>query len=92
MLLHEAASRAGISVQPLFGRPTCMAIPAAMTGSLASSLGCVGNRVYTDLPDDEFYSVVSGHDLPAIVAGLATIASANAALATFHSGRLSLRQ
>jgi uncharacterized protein (DUF169 family) len=92
MLLHEAASRAGISVQPLFGRPTCMAIPAAMTGSLASSLGCVGNRVYTDLPDDEFYSVVSGHDLPAIVAGLATIASANAALATFHSRRLSLRQ
>jgi uncharacterized protein (DUF169 family) len=92
MLLHEAASRAGVPVQPIFGRPTCMAIPAAMTGSLASSLGCVGNRVYTDLPDDELYSVVSGLDLPAIVAELATIASANAALATYHTGRLSLRQ
>jgi len=92
MLLHEAALGAGVSVQPLFGRPTCMAIPAAMTGSLASSLGCVGNRIYTDLPEDEFYSVVSGLDLSAIAAGLVTIVSANAALATYHSERLSLRQ
>jgi len=91
MLLHEASARAGVAVQPLFGRPTCMAIPVAMTGSLASSLGCVGNRVYTDLPDDEFYSVISGGDLPAVAAELATITSANAALMTYHEGRLSLR-
>ena len=32
MILHEAARRAGVDVQaPLFGRPTCMAIPASQT-------------------------------------------------------------
>jgi len=92
MLLHEASARAGVQVQPLLGRPTCMAIPAAMTGALASSLGCIGNRIYTELPNEELYSVVSGPDLSAVVAELATVTSANAALTTYHHERLSLRR
>src|SRR5262245_35599613 len=41
MLLHEAATRANVATTqwPLFGRPTCMAIPAALTSGLTSSLG-----------------------------------------------------
>jgi uncharacterized protein (DUF169 family) len=87
MLLHEAATRAEKTPLPLLGRPTCMAIPAALSSGLASSLGCVGNRIYTGISNDEFYSVIAGKDLAAVVAQLETIASANAALTEYHTGR-----
>jgi uncharacterized protein (DUF169 family) len=87
MLLHEAAIRAAKTVLPLLGRPTCMAIPAALSGGVASSLGCIGNRVYTRLADDQFYTVVAGADLNVIAAELDTIVSANAKLAEYHQGR-----
>lgn len=87
MLLHEAATRAAKQVLPLLGRPTCMAIPAALSGGVASSLGCIGNRVYTGIDDDQFYTVVSGTDLNAIARELDTIVSANAQLAEYHQGR-----
>ena len=87
MLLHEAATRAQRNVQPLLGRPTCMAIPAALTGGVASSLGCIGNRVYTGVADDQFYTVLAGSDLDAIVTELDTIVAANAQLAEYHQGR-----
>lgn len=87
MLLHEAALRAGKSVQPLLGRPTCMAVPASLGGGIASSFGCIGNRIYTEVADDEFYTVVSGRDAATIVDQLATITSANAVLADYHRSR-----
>jgi uncharacterized protein (DUF169 family) len=87
MLLHEAATRAGKASRPMLGRPTCMAIPATVEGGIASSLGCVGNRVYTGLAEDEMYVVVAGVDLPAIVEALQTITSANATLTTYHESR-----
>ena len=87
MLLHEAATRSGVPMQPLFGRPTCMAIPAAMSMTVVNSLGCVGNRVYTDLSGDELYSAVSGTQLATIAEPLSTIAAANAALTDYHEGR-----
>jgi uncharacterized protein (DUF169 family) len=87
MLLHEAATRAEKTPLPLLGRPTCMAIPAALSSGVASSLGCVGNRIYTGIADDELYSVIAGKDLASIVAQLETITSANAALAEYHTAR-----
>jgi len=87
MLLHEAATRAAKNVLPMLGRPTCMAIPAALSGGVASSLGCIGNRVYTGISDDQFYTVVAGSDLAVIVEQLATVAAANATLAQYHEGR-----
>jgi len=88
MLLHEASTRAARPVTPLLGRPTCMAIPAAAAGGgVASSLGCIGNRVYTGIADDQFYTVVSGADMEDIAGELATIASANATLADYHRER-----
>ena len=87
MLLHEAASRAGVATTPLLGRPTCMAVPAALSGGVASSLGCIGNRVYTDVGDDEFYSVIAGSDLGGVCDALGTILSANRTLADYHRER-----
>ena len=91
MMLHEAATRAladrATNASPLLGRPTCMAIPAAMSSGVASSLGCVGNRIYTGITDDEFFSVIAGSALASVVAQLETITSANAALADYHRER-----
>lgn len=88
MLLHEAAARANLPVQPLYGRPTCMAIPASMSRGIAISFGCVGNRVYTGLPSGELYSVIAGKDLQTIVDHLSTVASANATLRNYHEARV----
>ena len=88
MLLEEAALRAGVASQlPMFSRPTCMAIPAALSQGTVASSGCIGNRVYTGLGDDELYVAVPGRDLERIAAEIATIASANAQLAEYHRGR-----
>jgi uncharacterized protein (DUF169 family) len=90
MLLQEAALRAGaVATLPLMSRPTCMALPAAMTNDMAASLGCIGNRVYTDVPDDEFYVIVSGKHVAKVAEQLATIVAANTALADRHRARKS---
>jgi uncharacterized protein (DUF169 family) len=88
MLLQEAANRAGVSSgAPALGRPTCMALPASLQHGTITSLGCIGNRVYTGLAEDEMYVVVRGTDLPAVVDALRTIASANTALFDYAKGR-----
>jgi uncharacterized protein (DUF169 family) len=88
MLLQEATTRAQQSASQMLGRPTCMAIPAALAGAaLVSSLGCVGNRVYTSLADDQYYVAIRGNALESIVAELGTIVAANRTLAEYHQGR-----
>ena len=78
MRLQEAAARAGAtSSLPLVGRPTCMALPAAMAHGTVMSGGCIGNRVYTDLGDDELYLMIPGARLADIVRELGVIAKAN---------------
>lgn len=88
MLLSEAATRAGaMSSLPLLGRPTCMAIPAAIAHGAVASSGCIGNRIYTDIGGDELYIVLRGADLERIAAELDTILSANRTLDEFHRER-----
>jgi uncharacterized protein (DUF169 family) len=88
MQLMEAAIRAGIQSQvPVLGRPTCMALPAALTQGVLASTGCIGNRVYTDLGDDELYVAVPGKALGRLAAEIATISTANATLADYHRDR-----
>jgi len=88
MLLNEAAGRAGVgSGAPALGRPTCMALPAALEHGTITSLGCIGNRVYTGLDEDEMYVVLRGKDLPAVLSALQTIQTANAALKDYAEGR-----
>ena len=88
MLLDEAARRAGVSagLEPL-PRPTCMAIPAAAQRGTTLSLGCIGNRVYTELDDGLLYMVVRGSDLDPLVTALETISAANRQLEEFHRTR-----
>jgi len=88
MLLQEAMLRAGISGQnPLLGRPTCMALPLALAGGPVTSTGCIGNRVYTNLGEDELYMVVPGKGLVRIDDELQTIAAANDRLEEYHRER-----
>jgi uncharacterized protein (DUF169 family) len=84
MLLNEAANRAGVTTgAPALGRPTCMALPASLQHGAILSLGCIGNRVYTGLGEDEMYVVFRGRDLANIVDALETIISANVALSAY---------
>ena len=88
MMLSEAALRAGVmSSLPLLGRPTCMAIPAALANGAVTSSGCIGNRVYTDIGDDELYVTLRGGDLERIAQQLDTIQSANNTLLQYHEQR-----
>jgi uncharacterized protein (DUF169 family) len=90
MLLVEAAHAAGVVAESsVVGRPTCAAIPAVMqSGRTAANLGCIGNRVYTEMADDELYVALPGGQVDAVVEKLATIVHANDELEKFHSARV----
>ncbi len=88
MRLQEAAVRANAASQlPLLGRPTCMALPAALAHGSVMSTGCIGNRVYTDLGDDELYLMIPGDRLVEVAEQAAVIATANDTLEQYHRQR-----
>ena len=89
MLLSEAARAAGaFESGTAMGRPACAMLPAALESAAAvASVGCIGNRVYTKLADDELYLAVPGSALQDTLEQLDTIVGANAALETFHRDR-----
>ena len=89
MLLAEAAQSAGIAGgSATMGRPTCAVLPETLqSGQTASSFGCIGNRVYTGLEDDEGYYAIPGAKVAAVVKKLAIIIEANRLLETFHRAR-----
>jgi len=89
MLVAEAARAAGIGHDgPALGRPACSMIPEAMRAARGNaSLGCIGNRVYTGLGDDELYFTVPGARLDDVVLKLETIVHANRELERYHEGR-----
>ena len=88
MILNEAAGRAGVGTgAPALGRPTCMALPASLQHGTITSLGCIGNRTYTGLGEDELYVVLRAKDLPSVAESLHVIGGANAALRDYARGR-----
>jgi uncharacterized protein (DUF169 family) len=88
MLLNEAAIRAGAGgATPALGRPTCMGLPLALERGTQMSLGCIGNRTYTGLGEDELYIIVAGKDLERVAASLEEIVGANNALQQYAEGR-----
>lgn len=88
MLLQEAAIRAGVAASlTTLGRPTCMALPAALAFGMVASTGCVGNRVYTGAEEGELYAAVPGKDLARLAEATATVSAANAKLREYHQGR-----
>ena len=90
MFLAEAAGAAGVGPESgLMGRPTCAAVPEVLrSGRAVASLGCIGNRVYTGLADDELYFALPGPSLGAVVEQLATIVRANRELEGYHRAKL----
>ena len=90
MLLTEAAQAAGTGAGTgLMGRPTCAAIPEAMRSQAGvASLGCIGNRIYTGLADDELYFALPGRHAAAVTEKVATIVNANRELEKYHRARL----
>lgn len=89
MLVAEAAQAAGIaSGGATMGRPTCAILPESLQSGLATaSFGCIGNRVYTGLGDDEGYYTIPGANIPEVVSRLAAIVEANRRLHQFHKAR-----
>jgi uncharacterized protein (DUF169 family) len=88
MYLGEAARAAGAaSGLPPLPRPTCMAIPAAASQGATMSLGCIGNRIYTGVPDDHVYLMVRGADVDKVAGALDGILRANRELTAFHEAR-----
>lgn len=88
MLLQEAAIHAGVAASlNTLGRPTCMALPAALAHGIVASTGCVGNRVYTRVQDGELYAAVPGRDVAKLADSVATVRSANASLLEYHEAR-----
>ena len=92
MLLAEAAGAAGIGdTGALMGRPTCAMIPATLQHRRAAfSLGCIGNRVYTGLADDELYAAIPGCSMDNVLEHLDVIMEANSRLEAFHLQRFLL--
>jgi uncharacterized protein (DUF169 family) len=89
MLLSEAAMAAELGTEGPMGRPTCAALPEAMrSGRGVVSLGCIGNRVYMGLDDDEMYFALPGKDVAAVAEKLAGIVAANGELEKYHRGKL----
>lgn len=89
MLLAEAAESAGVSgSSPTMGRPTCAVLPEAINSARTSaSFGCIGNRVYTGLGDNEAYFAIPGAALSVVEERLRVIVRANAELEKFHRAR-----
>lgn len=89
MLVAEAAQAAGIaSGGATMGRPTCAILPESLQSGLATaSFGCIGNRVYTGLGDDEGYYAIPGANVSEVVDKLAAIVEANRQLHQFHKAR-----
>jgi uncharacterized protein (DUF169 family) len=89
MLLSEAALAAGVFADgSVMGRPACAMLPRALTSaSGVASVGCIGNRVYTGLGDDEMYLAVPGGSVEAVLRRLDDTLKANNALEQFHRQR-----
>jgi uncharacterized protein (DUF169 family) len=90
MLVNEAlhAVDARSPFAPVM-RPACAMVPQVMaTQRGTSSFGCIGNRVYTGLPEGEVWMALSGHELGVLVTQLETTANANRELEAFHRARL----
>jgi uncharacterized protein (DUF169 family) len=89
MLVAEAARAAGIAGDAAaMGRPACAMIPAVLGGSQGvTSLGCIGNRVYTGLGDDELYFTIPGPRIGDVVERLEAVTRANQELEKYHQGR-----
>jgi uncharacterized protein (DUF169 family) len=63
-------------------------LPQAIAASAGvASVGCIGNRVHTELGDNELHLSIPGRALEAVLARLAEVLNANVELEKFHRQR-----
>jgi len=87
MLIYETALRAGAgaALSNTLGRPACAVLPLANKTGLASlSLGCMGNRSFTGLPDEELYVCIPGRHWSGVLPKLTEIGKANSEMQQFY--------
>ncbi len=88
MFLQEAASRRRIKLKVApFGKPTCMLFHNVLKETAITSAGCMGNRVYNALDEDQFYMLIPGKLLPKITDEIQLIATANTKLTEYYLHR-----
>jgi len=75
------AMEASTAPVPVNGRPMCAVVPTLHAGApVAVSIGCVGSRIFTGMPDDQMLIGIRGDKLAEFAQRLRTIRSANAAV------------
>jgi uncharacterized protein (DUF169 family) len=90
MLIYESALRAGAgnALANILGRPACALLPLVHKTGLASlSLGCMGNRTFTGLPDEELYVCIPSGHWSAVLMKSTEIGRANSTMKQFYRGR-----
>ena len=90
MLLWEAARAAGLQGDgETMGRPTCAMIPATIQrGRATISLGCIGNRIYSEVADDQLFVSLPAQRMNEVIKHVETVVEANRQLERFHHERL----
>ena len=90
MLLAVATHAAGVRAPAPGGLPPGgRMVPEVLASEKGThSLGCIGNRVYTALPDDEIWAAIPGLALERVIERLEAVARANRELEAFHRARL----
>lgn len=88
MLFQESVGGACWSETPqsaVFGRPACGALPAALArGKATISLGCMGMRTYTEIPEDRCLMALPGSLLSGLDDRLERTLSANEHMKEFY--------
>ena len=87
MLLEEALGAAAWTAPSgsVFGRPACAALPVVGSRRQAVlSLGCIGMRTFTEIPDAYSMVVIPAAVLPELRAGLDRTLRANAAMESVY--------
>lgn len=91
MLLQEALGGARWADTPqsgVFGRPACGALPKALSdGKATLSLGCMGMRTFTRIPEEISLFVIPGAALPELQAHLPATLEANCKMKAFYESR-----
>jgi uncharacterized protein (DUF169 family) len=90
MLIYESAlcAGAGNALANILGRPACAVLPLASKTGLASlSLGCMGNRTFTGLPDEELYVCIPSGHWSTVLTRSTEIGRANSTMQQYYRSR-----
>lgn len=89
MLLYEAALRCGMGNghTQISGRPGCSVIPLTIhSQTVTLSLGCMGNRTFIGLPEDQLYVCIPGEKWKVVEEALSQIHLANIEMKRHYEG------